>query len=203
MPFADTIVSQPRPQRVSDVSLPRRQSYYPSPVDWRVEILYFLLVDRFADGQEDSRPMLDRHNLHGARPLFPDGQPWRWDRWAESGAERWQGGTLQGAKSKLGYLKKLGVTTLWLSPIFKQRGHLDTYHGYGIQDFLEVDPHLGDRQDLVDLVAAAHKHDIRIILDIIFNHSGENWLYPPDTPGGPDTPFYTTGRYPFGAWRGV
>jgi glycosidase len=203
MPFADTMLSQSRPRRVWDISLPRRQSYHPSQLDWRAEILYFLLVDRFADGQEDSRPMLDQDNLRGARPPSPDGQAWRWDRWAESGAERWQGGTLRGVRSKLGYLKKLGITTVWLSPIFKQRGHLDTYHGYGIQDFLEVDPRFGDRQDLVDLVAAAHEQDIRIILDIIFNHSGDNWLYPFDTPGGPETPFYTTGHYPFGAWRGV
>ncbi len=202
MSFADNTLSQPRPERVWDVSLPRRESYYASPVDWRDEVLYFLLVDRFSDGGENSRPLLDRANLSAARPASPGGEPWRWDRWAESGAERWQGGTLQGVKSRLGYLKKLGVTTIWLSPIFKQRGHLDTYHGYGIQDFLDVDPRFGDRHDLVDLVAAAHAEGIRIILDIIFNHSGHNWVYPPGTPGGPDTPFYTAGRYPFGDWRG-
>jgi glycosidase len=166
-------------------------------MDWRDEVLYFLLVDRFSDGQEDNRPLLDQHNLARAR-----GQSWRWDRWADSGANRWQGGTLRGVRSKLGYLKRLGVTTLWLSPILKQRGHLDSYHGYGVQDFLEVDPHFGDRNDLVELVAEAHRQGQHIILDIIFNHSGPNWLYPPDTPGGEWTPFYTTGRYPFGAWLG-
>ena len=54
-------------------------------------------------------------------------------------------------------------------------GHLDTYHGYAIQDFLEVDPRFGTRQDLVDLVDAAHAKGLRVILDIIFNHSGHNW----------------------------
>lgn len=203
MTFADDTLQRGRPASIRrDVILPRRQPYYPSPVDWRHEVLYFLLVDRFSDGGEGSRPLLDRSNLSAARPNLPNGEPWRWDRWAESGANRWQGGTLKGAQSKLDYLKRLGVTALWLSPIFKQRGHLDSYHGYGVQDFLDVDPHFGSRRDLVELVEAAHRAGLRIILDIIFNHSGPNWVYPPDTPGGAYTPFYTTGRYPFGQWLG-
>jgi glycosidase len=194
--FATGALGQERPGSIRrNVSLPRRQEYYPSPVDWRDQVLYFLLVDRFSDAQEDARPRLDRHQLSAARP-----GNWRWDLWAESGAERWQGGTLQGVRSKLGYLKQLGVTALWLSPVFMQRVHQDSYHGYGIQDFLDVDPHFGDRSDLVDLVAEAHDQGLRVILDIIFNHSGPNWLYPPGTPGGEWTPHYTTGRYPFGSW---
>jgi len=197
MSFAQDQLSRRRPDSIrSDVALPRRQPYHPSPVDWRNEILYFLLVDRFSDGQEQTRPLLDRQNLGRAR------ESWRWDRWAESGANRWQGGTLRGVTSKLGYLKNLGATTLWLSPILKQRGHLDTYHGYGIQDFLDVDPHLGDSADLVELVAEAHALGLRIILDIVFQHTGPNWFYPPGTPGGEFTPVYTTGQYSFGAWLG-
>jgi hypothetical protein len=99
--------------------------------------------------------------------------------------------------SKLSYLAGLGVSAIWLSPVFKQRGHLDTYHGYGIQDFLDVDPRFGTREELVELVAAAHERGIRIILDIIFNHSGANWLYP----NGVLEPPYRLGRYDFGAWR--
>jgi glycosidase len=202
MSFTDTQLSQNRPASVRDVDLPRRERYHPSPADWRDETLYFLLPDRFSDGQEESRPLLDRRNPASARPAPPDGEAWRWDRWAQSGAERWQGGTLRGVRSKLGYLKNLGVTAIWIGPVFKQRGHLDTYHGYGIQDFLEVDPHFGDRRDLVELVSGAHAAGLRVILDVIFNHSGSNWLYPPETPGGPFMPRYTAGRYPFGSWRG-
>jgi glycosidase len=187
---------------VRGISLPRRARYHPSPADWRDETLYFLLPDRFSDGNEHMRSLLNRRNLAAARPALPNGEAWRWDRWAQSGAERWQGGTLRGIRSKLGYLKKLGVTAIWVGPVFKQRGHLDTYHGYGIQDFLDVDPHFGDRRDLVELVAAAHTEGLRIILDIIFNHSGSNWLYPPETPGGALMPRYITGHYPFGSWRG-
>ncbi len=139
MTFADNALNQNRPENIrAHVLLPRRQQYFPSPADWRDEVLYFLLVDRFSDGQEATRPLLDRQNLAAARPQLPGGYSWRWDRWAESGADRWQGGMLAGTQSKLSYLKKLGVTTIWLSPVFKQRGHLDTYHGYGIQDFLDV-----------------------------------------------------------------
>jgi glycosidase len=165
-------------------------------------VLYFLLVDRFSDGREDTRPLLDRHNLKAARPISPSGQPWRWDQWADSGVQRWQGGTIKGVQSKLGYLRQLGVTALWLSPVLKQRGHLNTYHGYGIQDFLDVDPRFGSRRDLNELVAAAHAEGLRVILDVVFNHSGSNWLYRPDTPGGQYEAVYNPeGTYPFGAWR--
>ncbi|HEX9593773.1 MAG TPA: alpha-amylase family glycosyl hydrolase [bacterium] len=201
MPFADEMLSRIRPEHIrNEVHLPRRQDAFSSPVDWRDEVLYFLLVDRFSDGQEATRPLLDRGNLAAARPALASGEPWRFDRWAQSGAERWQGGTLQGVKSKLPYLSRLGVTTLWLSPVFKQRGHLDTYHGYGIQDFLDVDPRFGTRADFVELVAAAHAQGIRIIQDIIFNHSGANWLYPGDVMQPPFRPF--PGHYDFGRWRG-
>ena len=81
----------------------------------------FLLPDRFSDGNEAQRPLLDRSNRAGAcRPEF------RLDRWAQAGRDRVQGGTIAGIRSKLDYLKGLGVTTLWVGPIFKQRAHLNT-----------------------------------------------------------------------------
>ncbi|MCG8551072.1 MAG: alpha-amylase family glycosyl hydrolase [Desulfobacterales bacterium] len=197
MRFVESTLNSERPSEINSVVLPRRVEYFPSSADWRNEVLYFLLVDRFSDNKEHQRTLLDRDNLPAARP----GQ-WRWDSWSKSGNERWQGGTLQGTASKLDYLQQLGVTTIWLSPVFKQRGHLNTFHGYGIQDFLDVDPRFGKRQDLVKLVEQAHEKGMRIILDIIFNHSGENWTYPESTPGGKYQPNYTYDRYKFGAWRG-
>jgi glycosidase len=202
MAFTDDMLGRARPEHIrNEVSLPRRQDTFASPVDWRDEVLYFLLVDRFSDGQEATRPLLDRGNRAAARPAPAGGEPWRWDRWAQSGGDRWQGGTLQGVKSKLSYLKHLGVTTLWLSPVFKQRGHLDTYHGYGVQDFLDIDPRFGTREDFVELVTAAHAQGIRILQDIIFNHSGANWFYPGDVMQPPFRPF--PGFYDFGRWRGI
>ncbi|MBL9129494.1 MAG: hypothetical protein JNL97_17720, partial [Verrucomicrobiales bacterium] len=198
--FARSILGFTAPPRAFGAfSLPRRQRYHPSPADWRDEFLYFLLVDRFSDGAESTRPQLDRGNRGSARPSGAGGEGWRWDRWGESGAHRWQGGTLRGVSSKLDYLSGLGVTTLWLSPVFRQRGHLDSFHGYGIQHFLDVDPRFGTREDLVALVEAAHARGIRVILDIIFNHSGPNWVYP----GGESMPPYRPpGQQPydFGAW---
>ena len=196
--FATTVLSGPEPLSVrADIDFPRRERFHPSPSDWRDEVLYFLLVDRFSDGQEHTRPLLDRANRIAARPVI-DGQPWRWDRWAESGAHRWQGGTLVGVRSKLDYLAALGITTLWISPVFKQRGHLDSYHGYGVQNFLTVDPRFGTARDLVELVDAAHARNLRVVLDVIFNHSGSNWVYPGGLVEPPYQPF--PGRYPFGAW---
>ena len=71
------------------------------------------------------------------------------------------------------------MTTLWIGPVFKQRARLDTFHGYGVQDFLEVDPRFGSREDLVDLCEDAHARGLRVILDIIANHTGDNWGYVP------------------------
>jgi glycosidase len=201
MSFVDDMLAAPRPGQLATLNLPRRESYFPSPASWPDEVVYFLLVDRFSDGAEAARPLLDRTDLAAARP-DGDGQPWRWDRWATSGSDRYQGGTLAGVMSKLDYLRDLGVTTVWLSPVFRQRGHLDTYHGYGIQDFLDVDPRFGSRADLVELVRQAHQRGMRVLLDVIFNHSGANWDYPPGLPGGERKPHYTAGRHPFGSWLG-
>src|SRR5689334_24031873 len=102
MPFADDILGAKRPSSIDGLQLPRREKFFPSPIDWRDEVLYFLLPDRFSD--EMNRPLLDRNNLNDARKI-PTLADWRWDNWAKSGRERWQGGTLRGIQSRLGYLR--------------------------------------------------------------------------------------------------
>lgn len=184
MSFVETTLGHKRPASVRDVVLPRRFPAHPSPADWRDEVIYFLLPDRFSDGQESARPILDPAKRAAFRPAG-----FRFDRWQTSGGERFQGGTIAGVTSKLAYIKGLGASTLWVGPVFKQRLHVDSYHGYAIQDFLDIDPRFGSRQDLVDLVAAAHAQDIRVILDVVFNHTGNNWVYA----DGQDQP-------PFLAW---
>jgi glycosidase len=167
---------------VPDLLLRARQlGGWASPLDWRDEVLYFLLPDRFSDGGENARPLLTREAIRNLRAQ-PNRDGWSWRDWAESG-KRWQGGTLGGIRGRLDYLHGLGVTALWIGPVFKQRARMDTYHGYGIQDFLDVDERFGDRRDLVDLIAAAHDRGLRVILDVIANHSGDNWAYVP--PGAP------------------
>src|SRR5262245_52096502 len=193
MSFAEDQLAGDRPSAIHPVALPRRESFFPSPHDWRDEVIYFLLPDRFSDGREDTRPVLDPANRLVQRPAG-----FRWDRWAQSGGERWQGGTIQGVASKIPYLQQLGISTIWLGPIFKQRGPDDSYHGYAVQDFLDVDPRLGTRADLVQLVRRAHAAGLRVILDVIFNHTGNNWVYQGDQNKPPFRPwpqFYRRGRW--------
>ncbi|HEY5893280.1 MAG TPA: alpha-amylase family glycosyl hydrolase [Chthoniobacterales bacterium] len=163
-------------------TLTQRQ-FFPSPAGWEDEVLYFLMLDRFSDGKEkggygdeDGTPVTT-----GTTPLFQLSDVGNVTRptWEQQG-QGWQGGTLRGLRSKLGYLHRLGVSALWISPIFKQVEFEETYHGYGIQDFLSVDRHFGTTQDLIDLVSAAHGLSIRVILDVILNHSGDVFAYNPD-----------------------
>jgi glycosidase len=194
MSFVREILDVQRPSSVRAVALPARTAGFHSPTDWRDEVIYFLLPDRFSDGKEASRPMLDVNNRAAFRP-----SGFGFDKWAESGGARYQGGTIAGITSKLDYLAGLGVTTLWVGPVFKQRLHNNDFHGYAIQDFLDVDPRFGSRQDLVDLVAAAHKKHLRVLLDIVFNHTGNNWIYANGQDQPPFLPFPQF--YAKGQWR--
>src|SRR5262249_15692566 len=100
-------------------------------------------------------------------------------KWRDAGT-RYVGGTLKGLASKLGYLKRLGVSAIWISPVFKQVAFQETYHGYGIQDYLQVNPRFGSKDDLGDFVKAAHDVGILVILDIILNHAGDIFTYDPN-----------------------
>ena len=68
MSFIEDTLAGPRPDALAVLDLPRRQQYHPSPDSWQDEIVYFLLVDRFSDGAEGTRPLLDRGRLTDARP---------------------------------------------------------------------------------------------------------------------------------------
>ncbi|ACK73588.1 alpha amylase catalytic region [Gloeothece citriformis PCC 7424] len=182
------------PQQLSQADLKPRGRVYPSPVTWRDQILYQLLPDRFSDGKEDQRPLFDHNNPQQYKIKDQAG-------WMAQGT-KFVGGTLKGVESKLDYLQGLGVTTLWVNPPWKQRKDLETYHGYGIQNFLDIDPRFGTRQDLRDLVDAAHDRGMYVILDIICNHSGNNWFYLDDEGKPSSTMRYRfSPPYPFGGWR--
>src|SRR5215467_502331 len=160
-----------------------RRTFTPSPAAWEDQVLYFLLLDRFSDGQEQGgyRDNDDRPAAGGATPLYRPEDPGRvdYDAWFRAGGD-WQGGTLKGLKSKLGYLRRLGVTALWVSPIFRQVAFEPSYHGYGIKNFLDVDPHFGTREEFREFVQAAHEQGIYVILDIIAHHTGNVFTYAPD-----------------------
>jgi glycosidase len=190
-----TRIEKDAPRKLAQADLKPRGKVHPSPVDWRDQIFYQLLPDRFSDGQE------------GERETFDPADPSRFKAgdkaaWMAAGT-RFTGGTIKGIQSKLDYLQGLGVTTLWVNPPWRQRADLETYHGYGIQNFLDIDPRFGTRQDLRDLVDAVHERGMYVILDVIFNHSGNNWFYRDEADGSPkDTMAYRfSPPYPMHGWR--
>jgi glycosidase len=160
--------------------------FHPSPASWADQVLYFLLVDRFSDGRENGYRDVDGVPVVGTTALFAQGDEESAVRtdadaaaWRDAGGT-WVGGTLEGVRSKLGYLRRLGVTALWISPVLRQRAGSHDYHGYAIQNFLEVDRHFGTADDLRRLVREAHEAGLRVILDIVLNHTGDVFAYDAD-----------------------
>ena len=190
-----TIIEEVAPIELSKADLTPRGKVHPSPIHWRDQILYQILPDRFSDGLEDDRVLYDPDNPE--RHQVEDRAAWM------QAGTRFVGGTLKGIESKLDYLQGLGITTLWINPPWRQRADLETYHGYGIQNFLEIDPRFGDRQDLRDLVDAAHDRGMYVILDVIFNHSGNNWYYRDEKSGQAKAkmPYRYSPSYPLHGWR--
>lgn len=125
--------------------------------DWRSEVVYQLMVDRFANG--------DRANDYRLQLDAP---------------ARYHGGDWRGVEENLGYLENLGVTAIWISPIVKNvetDADVDGYHGYWAQDFTRLNPHFGDLASLRRMVDAAHDRGIKVILDIVVNHVGQLFYY--------------------------
>jgi glycosidase len=180
-------------QRLSELRLDELTAgeFFPSPVAWEDEVLYFLMLDRFSDGSEhgyrdNAGGVVDDPGTAPFRPGDEDdavGSPDDRAAW-ESAGGGWVGGSLRGLESKIGYLARMNVTAIWVSPVFKQVSFKDTYHGYGVQNFLDVDPHFGTTEDLRRMVRVAHEHGIRVILDIILNHVGDVFAYDADRYAG-------------------
>ena len=160
-----------------------RGPFTPSPAAWEDQVLYFLMLDRFSDGNEKGgyADVAGRPVKTGATPLYSaeNASAIDYDTWLRAGCG-WQGGTIKGLTAKLGYLRRLGVTTLWVSPPFRQVAFEPSYHGYGVQNFLDVDPHFGTREEFRDFVKAAHEQGIYVILDIIAHHTGNVFTYDAD-----------------------
>lgn len=148
--------------------------------EWREEFIYFLLIDRF-------------HDSHDRKPLNNTDRQQGFGKADE--LQRICGGTIRGIIDHLEYIHDLGCTALWLSPLFENNPQ--SYHGYAIQNYLEVDKRFGTKQDLEELVDKAHALDMRVFLDIVLHHSGDNWFYPGDEPY-----YYYNGIvFSFGGWR--
>jgi len=171
------------PRSSADLDFPVNVQLHPSPPDWRDQFIYFLLVDRF-DNNDPAVPAFTPADVGNGRDVTQ--------------RNLFQGGKLKGITRRLDYIQALGCSAVWLSPILKNRqDSRDSYHGYGIQDFLQVDPRFGTLDDLRELTAAAHARGMYVILDVVINHSGDVWGYPGDFPY-----YYSQGQtFPFGFWR--
>jgi glycosidase len=176
----------PTPTSIAQIDLtPRpRRTYFQGQREWREEFIYFLLVDRFHDDKPRTCASSPGRSAGVAVP------------------DDFYGGTIRGITRNLDYIAGLGCTALWLSPVFENNP--GAYHGYNINSYLSVDPRFGTKQDLIDLVAAAHAykksgrpHPLRVILDVVINHSGDNWTYQ----GQDGRDFSNDEQFPFGAWR--
>lgn len=134
---------------------------FPSPIDWRDEWIYFLMVDRFNNSAAPPR-----HQPFDDPNFFA-----------------FQGGNFAGIQDRLAYIKGLGAGAIWLSPVLEnvplEEG---TYHGYGIRHFLRADPRFAQDpahadDELRSLVDAAHQLGLHVILDIVLNHTGNVFAY--------------------------
>src|SRR5690242_13817720 len=116
---------------------------FPSPEDWRDQWIYFLLVDRFNNPQAPPN-FAPFDGLHG----------------------EFQGGTFDGVRQQLDYLQDLGVGALWLSPVLKNCQYNPfTYHGYGIQDFLQVDPRFASDPQAARANPKLAEDELRALVD--------------------------------------
>jgi glycosidase len=129
------------------------------------DVIYLIMPDRFADG--------DPANNFPASGTYNRNDP-----------RAYHGGDLRGIQDHLPYLKDLGVTALWITPIYNNDDHTGhDYHGYGATDLYSVEEHFGTLKDYRSLVRAAHSLGLKIILDIVPNHIGptNRWAVDPPT----------------------
>lgn len=125
--------------------------------DWRDEVIYQVITDRFHDGDVNNNYNVDKRVM-----------------------SRYHGGDWQGIIDKLDYIQALGVTTLWISPTVKnveEDAGFASYHGYWTQDFLKHNPHFGDLATLRRLSDALHARGMKLILDVVTNHVGQVFFY--------------------------
>ena len=155
-----TSINDREVQAVLDQARAGHGTLFPSPEDWRDQWIYFLMLDRF------NNPKAPPRNL----PFNAE-------------FSKFQGGTYNGVRDQLKYLQQLGVGAIWLSPVLKNPQFDEhAYHGYGIQNFLAVEPRFASSPDkaeseLRQLVDEAHALGIYIIFDIVLHHAGDVFEY--------------------------
>jgi len=129
----------------------------------RDDVIYLIMPDRFADGD----PSNDQPT--GSNGVYDRNKPMAY-----------HGGDLRGIRTHLPYLHGLGVTTLWLTPVWKNTD--SDYHGYHVVDFYALDPHMGTMAEYQALVQDAHKLGMKVLIDYVANHTGPNHPWANDPP---------------------
>ncbi len=126
------------------------------------DVLYLIMPDRFANGCPENDV------IDGMREKTVN----RADGFAR------HGGDIQGISSHLDYIADLGVTAIWLNPTQENDMESGSYHGYAITDYYQIDRRFGSNEDFCALVEKAHEKDLKVVMDMIFNHCGsENYLF--------------------------
>lgn len=126
------------------------------------DVLYLIMPDRFANGNPENDV------VDGMREKKVD----RTDSFAR------HGGDIQGISNHLDYIADLGVTAIWLNPTQENDMESGSYHGYAITDYYQIDRRFGSNEDFCALVEKAHEKDLKVVMDMIFNHCGsENYLF--------------------------
>lgn len=126
------------------------------------DVLYLIMPDRFANGNPENDV------VDGMREKKID----RADSFAR------HGGDIQGISNHLDYIADLGVTAIWLNPTQENDMESGSYHGYAITDYYQIDRRFGSNEDFCALVEKAHEKNLKVVMDMIFNHCGsENYLF--------------------------
>ena len=126
------------------------------------DVLYLIMPDRFANGNPENDV------VDGMREKKVD----RTDSFAR------HGGDIQGISNHLDYIADLGVTAIWLNPTQENDMESGSYHGYAITDYYQIDRRFGSNEDFCVLVEKAHEKNLKVVMDMIFNHCGsENYLF--------------------------
>ena len=130
------------------------------------DLIYLIMPDRFANGDEtnDSFDHLHQKGTDRSKMFFR------------------HGGDIQGIINRLDYLEDLGITAIWLNPIQQNNQQYESYHGYAITDHYSVDERLGDLELYKQLVDSCQKKGIKVIMDVIHNHVGDQHYFFQDLP---------------------
>ena len=128
------------------------------------DVLYLVMPDRFASDGVDRKEALKGMDF----PVTPD-------RTNPNGRH---GGNIGGLMKHLDYIDSLGVTAVWVGPVLENDMPGGSYHGYATTDYYRIDPRLGSNDEWKAFIAEAHKRGIKVVMDMIFNHSGSNhpWM---------------------------